>query len=319
MKPHGENGVNDPVYRGKQPYLSAIHLRARFPNPFMLGKYLKLEQSGHFLNMPHHSMRRENPMDYLIFWVLEGHGFAASGGERLEAGPGHLITLVPHKAHEYRSDKREPWEIVWVHFTGQLASCFVKKIRGLGGMRADLGLNNEIRDRWFDLVIAHSARGQGFEAKTDTALYALLGLIIHRLQLNTRAPQAKKTLNVHRLQNYIHHHLAEPITLDQLARQASLSSPHFSRVFRKLFSVSPMHYVLQKRIAQACSLLTETSMQLKQISRAIGYDDPYYFSRLFKKMMGANPSAWRRTRQPSRFQPADSRSANIKGPSKALQ
>ena len=285
----------------------------------MLEKYLKLERSGHFLNMPHHSMRRENPMDYLIFWVLEGHGFAASEGQRMEAGPGHLITLVPHKTHEYRSDKRKPWEIAWVHFTGQLAPFFVKKIRRLGGMRADLGLDDEIRDRWFDLVIAHSARGPGFEAKTNTALYALLGLIIHRLQLKTRAPQVKKTLNVHRLQTYIHHHLAEPITLDHLARQASLSAPHFSRVFRKLFSVSPMHYVLQKRIAQACSLLTETSMQLKQISRAIGYEDPYYFSRIFKKMMGANPSAYRRTRQPSPSRLVDSRSANIKGPAKAFQ
>ena len=162
-----------------------------------------------------------------------------------------------------------------------------------------MGLDNEIRDRWFDLVITHSVHEPGFEAKTNTALYALLGLIIHRLQLKTRSPYMEKPFDVHRIQTYVHHHLAEPITLNNLARQANLSVPHFSRVFRKLFLVSPMHYVLQKRMVQACSLLTETSMQLKQISRTIGYDDPYYFSRLFKKMMGVNPSTYRQTKHPS--------------------
>jgi AraC-like DNA-binding protein len=66
------------------------------------------------------------------------------------------------------------------------------------------------------------------------------------------------------------------------------------RLFKRQFKVSPIYYVIQKRIAHACSLLTETALPLKQISQAVGYDDPFYFSRMFKKMMGVNPTEYRR-------------------------
>jgi len=269
----------------------------------MLKKYLNLLKSGHFLNMPTHCMRREKPVDDLVFWALAGKGRVASEGKEVQVRTGDLISLRPGKPHEYQSDPRDPWEIVWVHFDGQLAAAFVDKIRGFGEVRTVLGLDDEIRDRWLELVIAHAAHGPGFEIRANTALYGLLGLIIHRLLLKTRIPSVEKRVDVHRLQNHIHHHLDKPITLGELARQAGLSVPHFNRVFRKLFQVSPMHYVLQKRIARACTLLTETSMPVKQISRAVSYDDPYYFSRLFRKMMGISPSEYRRKKQPRLLRP----------------
>ena len=106
-------------------------------------------------------------------------------------------------------------------------------------------------------------------------------------------------LDVQKLQTYIHEHLREPITLAQLARVARLSPTHFARVFKQQFAVSPLYYVIQKRIALACSLLTETGMPMKQISEAVGYDDPYYFSRLFHKVTGVSPTQYRASHRPA--------------------
>jgi AraC-like DNA-binding protein len=259
----------------------------------MRAEYLELLRSGHFSSMPHHYMRRERPMDYLLFWVLGGKGFVVTEGHRHQASAGDLFCLLKGKSHEYGSDAGDPWNIVWVHFDGSIAPEFVRAIRTFGGARIELGHDAEQRDRWMELVIFHLARGPNFEVRANTSLYALLGLIVYRLRTRRIAPVTANPFDVHRIQTYIHNHLSGTITLDDLARQVNLSTPHFTRMFRKLFDVSPMQYVLQARVAQACSLLTESSMPLKQIGAAVGCPDPYYFSRLFKKTTGMSPSAYR--------------------------
>lgn len=264
--------------------------------PTMLDRELQLLRSGHFRDFRTHHMRRHRSMDYLIFWVLGGRGWVSSEGRRVEVGPGGLITLLKGRPQEYGADPRDPWELVWVHFVGRLAPVFVKRIRSHGGMLQELGMDDELRDRWMDLVIFHAAKAPGFEVKTNTSLYALLGLIIHKLEWKSKRVASRMPFDVHGLQAYIHDHMAGRITLEEMARHAGLSVPHFCRVFRRLFLVSPLQYVLQKRVTQACSMIAESSMPLKQVGQAVGIEDPYYFSRMFRKIMGISPSAWRRNR-----------------------
>jgi AraC-like DNA-binding protein len=262
-------------------------------NTVMLHEYLQLESSGHFSNMPDHHTRRERAIDYLLIWVLGGRGFAETEGCRVKAEPGDLLSFCPGHAHEYGADPQQPWDILWVHYTGKLAPEFTKQILKFGGSRVALGLDDELRDRWLELVAAHLPRDPRWAARTNTALYALLGLIIHRLQQRAQARLGTEPLNLHRLQSYISRRLAEPVTLAELAKQANLSPTHFARVFKRQLGISPINYVIQKRMTQASSLLTETSMPLKQIAEAVGYDDPFYFSRLFKKTLGVSPAAYR--------------------------
>jgi AraC-like DNA-binding protein len=262
----------------------------------MFAQYLELLRSGHFSDMPRHFMRRLKPMDYLLFWVLAGRGFVETEGRRFDAGPGDLYCLRRAVPHAYGADTNDPWDIVWVHFDGRLARTFVERIRRFGGARVDLGQDAELRSRWLELVIFHTAKRPHQEIRSNTLLAALLGQIIYRLETKRAAPRDEPPFDVARLQAYIHQRLREPITVADLAREANLSTPHFNRVFRRLFAVSPMQYVLQTRVAQASALLTETAMPLKQIGAVVGCADPYYFSRLFKKMTGQSPSACREGR-----------------------
>jgi len=234
-------------------------------------------------------------MDFLLIWVLGGRGFGETEGVRLEATSGHLLTFMPGRSHSYGADPQEPWDILWLHFRGRLAREFLAHIRSYGGMRVDFGFDVDVYDRWVELVATQTVGKPGREIYGNTGLCGLLGLILSRLERKALAlsKAESSSLDVQRLQNYIHHHLAEPLTLAALARQAHLSPSHFTRLFKKCFAVSPICYVAQKRIALACSLLSETSMTLSEIGRRIGYDDPYYFSRLFKKLTGVCPSVYR--------------------------
>ncbi|WP_348620766.1 helix-turn-helix domain-containing protein [Pedobacter lusitanus] len=75
-----------------------------------------------------------------------------------------------------------------------------------------------------------------------------------------------------------------------------LSVSHFSSMFHRSTGTSPMEYFIQLKIQKTCQLLYTKSITIKEIAFSLGYDDPYYFSRLFKKMMGISPEQYRQTR-----------------------
>ena len=97
-----------------------------------------------------------------------------------------------------------------------------------------------------------------------------------------------------RVSKYIEAHLADAISLRDLASVAQLSTCHFARAFKKSFGKPPHGYILRKRIERACELMLSTKDPLAQIALGCGLADQSHFSRLFKKHIGQCPQAWRR-------------------------
>ncbi|MBA3937627.1 MAG: helix-turn-helix transcriptional regulator [Planctomycetes bacterium] len=83
-----------------------------------------------------------------------------------------------------------------------------------------------------------------------------------------------------------------PWTVSGLARLAELSPSHFSTVWHRLFGVSPREELIQARLARACKLLVDSPTSVADVAQQCGFSDPLYFSRLFRKRIGINPSAY---------------------------
>ncbi|KAA2301349.1 helix-turn-helix transcriptional regulator, partial [Clostridioides difficile] len=81
--------------------------------------------------------------------------------------------------------------------------------------------------------------------------------------------------------------------LKELAAHARLSVPHYSQLFKQATGHSPIDYFLRLKIQHSCRYLDFTDWTVKQISSELGFKDPYYFSRLFSKMMGRSPTDYR--------------------------
>jgi AraC-like DNA-binding protein len=90
------------------------------------------------------------------------------------------------------------------------------------------------------------------------------------------------------LQKNIH----RTLTLSEMAEHAHLSKSHFSRLFKEQTGYSPMDYFIHLKIQHACMLLS-TRMKVREIALQVGYDDPYYFSHSFKKVVGISPVQYR--------------------------
>ena len=92
---------------------------------------------------------------------------------------------------------------------------------------------------------------------------------------------------------YIHGNFASEISINKLAKIENLSISRYNTVFKEHFGIPPIKYIIKLRMSNACRLLECTDMSIKQIGMLSGYDDPHFFSKLFKKYVGLSPLAYR--------------------------
>ncbi|MFF7705839.1 helix-turn-helix domain-containing protein [Pseudomonas sp. NPDC007930] len=110
------------------------------------------------------------------------------------------------------------------------------------------------------------------------------------------APKLRGGLAAHtrrRLLEYIDAHLAQPLSLGELAGVAGLSEFHCARMFRESLGVAPHQYVLARRIARAQQLLRESPLALGEVAMACGFASASHFSSRFARQVGASPGVYR--------------------------
>jgi AraC-like DNA-binding protein len=96
-----------------------------------------------------------------------------------------------------------------------------------------------------------------------------------------------------RIKTHLESNFDKKIPLWEMADMACLSVPHFCRSFKKYFNTSPVDYLIRLRMEYAAHLLGDLNLNVGEIAKMAGYDDIYYFSKLFKKYYGKSPSKMR--------------------------
>ena len=92
---------------------------------------------------------------------------------------------------------------------------------------------------------------------------------------------------------YMMRHLDEPLQVATLAAQANISTSHFFALFKRQTGCAPIDCFIHLRMQHACRLLDETMLSVKEVAATLGYDDPFYFSRIFKSVNQVAPSEYR--------------------------
>ena len=92
---------------------------------------------------------------------------------------------------------------------------------------------------------------------------------------------------------YMLRHLDEPLQVATLAARANISPSHFFALFKRQIGCAPIDCFIRLRMQHACRLLDETELSVKEVAATLGYDDPFYFSRIFKSVNRVAPSEYR--------------------------
>jgi transcriptional regulator GlxA family with amidase domain len=110
-------------------------------------------------------------------------------------------------------------------------------------------------------------------------------------QINSR--ELETILKIEESVGYMLQHLNMPLQVATLAARVDLSNSHFTVLFKRYVGGTPIDYFIRLRLRQACRLLEDTRMSVKEIAYTLGYDDPFYFSRIFKSFNHIAPSNYR--------------------------
>jgi AraC family transcriptional regulator len=149
-------------------------------------------------------------------------------------------------------------------------------------------------------TLAHATPADALYAQT-----AVQFLVAHVLRHHVAAPRnpPERALGltqaqVKQVDAYISAHLHEPLTLDGLAAVAGYSPYHFARLFRQATGDSPYQYLLRQRVAGAQRLLRETALPVQEVALACGFTNQSHFTRVFSRLLGVTPGAYRRAVAP---------------------
>jgi AraC-like DNA-binding protein len=241
-----------------------------------------------------HRMSRPAPDDYLLIYCRAGQGWLQTEDGRLAIGGGDLLLLPKGRAHAYGADPDKPWTLYWVHFDGELVADFLRPL-GKGPLWR-IGVQPRLLAE-FDALL--NLRKQGlslphfiYAAHQLQALLASLAVLPARAKL-----KSGRVLDVDAVQAVMRSHLHDSLNLDALAAQFKLSRFHFAKTYRALTGHAPIQDFIQLKMAHACRLLDEGEQGIREVAEQLGYEDVYYFSRLFRKVVGMAPSHYRALHQ----------------------
>jgi AraC-like DNA-binding protein len=194
-------------------------------------------------------------------------------------------------------DAKSPENIVyWINFTGSLAQDFAERLL----MKMDSGtahvgvLNNIVTD--FDHLLDLGARGYTATNVIHAVHILQQALSFLALQLRLTMFNNSSSFDLEAVEALMRNSLHQELSLDTLAHYSQLSKFHFAKKFKELTDSSPIQHFINMKIQRACSQLDNSDIAIKDIASGLGYSDPYYFSRLFKKLVGISPKQYRDSR-----------------------
>jgi AraC-like DNA-binding protein len=257
---------------------------------------LRATDLGHFPGAPGHYVHRaEGRPEAILIYCLQGAGWCRLRGRRWLIGEGDALFIPPATPHTYGADARAPWSIYWAHFIGRGA---VQYLDALGVSVTSPVLHapeSGVIAEAFEEMLGYVPHGYS-EASLmgmSTALARLLGL----LRWHQRSPERMARHGeekVLRSIDLMRRRLGGRLSVGDLARHVGLSPSRYAHVFRRFVGTSPLAFLANLKMQQACHWLAMGDDPVGEIAGRLGFDDPLYFSRAFHRIVGLSPRAYRK-------------------------
>jgi AraC-like DNA-binding protein len=260
---------------------------------------LAIHSMGYFPKASNHYIdRKDGCGEYLLIYCTKGEGWYWLDGKIQTVPANHFFILPAEQPHKYGSGEENPWYIYWIHFKGYKAKFIYEQLKGL--RLIDIDKNSRIDDRisFFEELISALETGNGDDIinYANLSLHHLLSTFLYiqpYRDVKFRKKVDQNTFFISLATHYMNENIEKRIVLKDMASHFGYSESYFYRLFLKEIHYTPMDYFLHLKIERACQFLIHTDMKINQISFKLGFEDPYYFSRIFTKKTGKSPKKYR--------------------------
>ncbi|HEY8894826.1 MAG TPA: AraC family transcriptional regulator [Niastella sp.] len=242
----------------------------------------------------HYTYRKKGLPENFLFYCVDGNGWYKIGDKKSEVGPNQFFLLPQNVEHAYGSSDDNPWTIYWIHYGGES----LPQLNSLQSVQkhfkpAYIKNSGEILTTFSKM---YKALELGYS--TDNLIFANLCLP-HFLSLfiyNSKQTTVSSTDKMDCVDSailYMQEHINENITLQELSSHYNYSASRFSSLFKQKTGYAPIDYFIQMKMQKASQQLDFTTSSVKDIALSMGFDDPYYFSKRFRKIIGLSPKQYR--------------------------
>jgi AraC family transcriptional regulator, arabinose operon regulatory protein len=254
---------------------------------------------GYFPRARGHLRERPAGVDQAIFiYCVKGSGWCELAGRYRAVKSGDLLVVPPNLPHVYGADESQPWSIHWFHAVGTSLESFLKELAvsadqpvvHVGEDTQLLALFEELLD-----IVEHGYTTLQLLYASQTMAH-LLAMMIRDWRSGT-AKQPSSQQKINRTIEFMKQHLHQSLMLDALAGVANLSRSQYTALFKQQTGFAPMDYFTRLRMHFACQLLDTTELSVKSVAGHLGFDDPLYFSRVFRAVNEKTPTQYRKTRK----------------------
>lgn len=242
-----------------------------------------------------HSTLHSHPFTE-FFYVVSGEGqFKFSDETFVSVKADDMVIINPNVVHTEVSSKTDPLEYIVLGLNG---------VMFLAGQENDMGYSvHNYKDYKHDILlylksilIEYNNQDLHHELIMKNLINVLVLNVVRRTAVDLQLFELDKKLNKDCIfiENYLNIHFRENITLDDLADLTFLNKYYLSHIFKEHSGLSPIDYILHKRVEEAKKLLSNTDLNISQIASILGFGTASYFSQYFKKETTFSPSEYRK-------------------------
>jgi len=228
-----------------------------------------------------------------LFYIVGGNGQFLIQDQLYPVNPNNLVIINPNVTHTEVSLNAQPLEYI------------VLGIEGIE-LATSEGSNGQfnILDHFESVEISGCLRNILREMEQKNTGYedvcqAYMEILIIRLMRNTAlaVPPEPHVISGNRqcaaVKRYIDLHFKEALTLEQLAEDAHMNKYYLSHAFKREYGISPINYMITRRIEESKYLLAETDLSMSQIAQLLGFSSLSYFSQVFRRTQAVTPMEYR--------------------------
>jgi len=262
-----------------------------------LTKALHFSDIGLFTHALYHYRERINGSDqYILIYCIDGEGFVKFNGIKKTVSKDSLVIIPKNTPHCYGSVFKKPWTILWVHFLGEASDSFANLYKNNNILKIQTEKKAKII-ALFDEIFLLLDKGITLEALAFSSLILgnIMGIFLLNNQITSDITSSRNKINESIL--FMANNLDKNFSLNELSEKIGFSKTHYTSLFREATGVSPIDYFIRLKIQKSCQYLDMTDLKIIQIATQLGFADPYYFSRAFKKIMGVSPINYKKIKK----------------------
>ena len=242
----------------------------------------------------HLRVRPLGSSQYILIYCIDGKGWVKAAGRHHVISKNQLFIINPKTSCSYGANPENPWTNYWVHYTGDNASLYSPPTNKIIDVSPAENSRLEERLLLFEEMLQNVSDYFVFEkvVYANICLKQFLTSIKHLDVYRSVKREAGKDL-MENIMSFMKNNLNRNIRIDDIAQKFNCSTSNIYKLFKRNLNSAPLDFFIHLKMERACRLLTHTNMKVKDIGRKLGYEDQYYFSRIFSKHIGLSPAKYR--------------------------